>query len=185
MVESEIIQLYKYTIRYRPGETDEYTVILVSDNMKDLINLIADREMVDPMCEAVKWFEIADFLWVAKEDGKWYHLFDINEQDLAVSYGYDVQNQYWSVSFKDDCPESVKDVDEIMEKFEEKIKMLNKDDEWAKRFASGGILGNALYESKYMQDTIRKMKIDRAMHDAQELDAGINIIEEIVKGEEK
>jgi hypothetical protein len=151
--------------------------------MKDLINLIADREMVDPMCGAAKWFEIADFLIMLKDTSK-YYLFDINEQDLAVSYGYDVQNQYWSVSFKDDCPESVKDVDEIMEKFEDEVKVLHPDDEWAKRFASGGILGNALYESKYVQDAIRKKKNERDMHDAQELDTGIGVIEEIVKGEE-
>ncbi len=183
MIESEVIKLYKYTIRYKPGERDEYTVILVSDNMKDLINLIADREMVDPMCGAARWFEIADFLWVAREDGKWYHLFDINEQDLAVKFGYDVQEQYWSVRFKDDCPESVKDVDEIMEKFGDEVRNLHPDDEWAKRFASGGILGNALYESKYVQDAIRKIKIENAMHNALELDAGIGAIEEIVKGE--
>ena len=123
MIETEIINLYKYTIRYKCGEVDEYTVILVSDNMKDLISLIADREMVDPMKDASKWFEISDFVWVAREDGKWYHLFDI-EQDLAVKFGYDVQEQYWSVCFKNDCPESVKDVDEIMGKFKDKIKEL-------------------------------------------------------------
>ena len=181
MIETEIINLYKYTIRYKCGEVDEYTVILVSDNMKDLISLIADREMVDPMKDASKWFEISDFVWVAREDGKWYHLFDI-EQDLAVKFGYDVQEQYWSVCFKNDCPESVKDVDEIMGKFEEKIRILNKDDEWAKTFASGGVLGNALYESEYVQDKIKEEKNKKNMHDAQELDAGIGVIEEIVEG---
>lgn len=181
MIESEVIKLYKYTIRYKPGERDEYTVILVSDNMKDLINLIADREMVDEMKDASKWFEITEFILAANE--KWYHLFDINEQDLAVKFGYDVQEQYWSVRFKDDCPESVKDVDEIMWKFEDSIKKLQ-GDHWAKTFACGGILGNALYESKYVQDAIRKIKIENAMHNALELDAGIGAIEEIVKGEE-
>ena len=183
MIESEIIQLYKYTIRYRPGETDEYTVILVSDNMKDLIDLIADREMVDPIKDTSKWFEISDFILAT--NGKWYHLFDINEQDLAAKFGYDVQEQYWSVRFKDDCPESVKDVDEIMEKFGDEVRNLHPDDEWAKTFAAGGILGNALYESKYVQDAIRKIKIENAMHNALELDAGIGVIEEIVKGEIK
>ena len=182
MIETEIINLYKYTIRYKCGEVDEYTVILVSDNMKDLISLIADREMVDPMKDASKWFEISDFVWVAREDGKWYHLFDINEQDLAAKFGYDVQEQYWAVCFKNDCPESVKDVDEIMGKFEDKIRILNKDDEWAKTFASGGVLGNALYESEYVQDKIKEEKNKKNMHDAQELDAGIGVIEEIVEG---
>ena len=35
MIESEMMKLYKYTIRYNHGETNEYTVILVSDNMED------------------------------------------------------------------------------------------------------------------------------------------------------
>jgi len=182
-MESEIVKLYKYTIRYNTGEVDEYTVILVSDNMKDMIELIADREMVDPMKDAAKWFEIADFVWVAREDEKWYHLFDINEQDLAVKFGYDVQEQYWTCRFKNDCPESVKDVDEVMIKFEDNMAKLNKDDEWAKTFVSGGILGNALFESKYMQDTIREMKCKRDLHAAQELDAGLGAIYEIVNGE--
>jgi hypothetical protein len=183
MVECEIISLYKYSIRYKQGEKDEYTVILVSDNMKDLINLIVDREVVDPMKDANKWFEITDFAWVARKDEKWYHLFDINEQDLAVKFGYDAQEQYWSVCFKDDCPVSVKDIDEIMGKFEDKIKVLHPDDEWSKTFAAGGVLGQSLYEAEYVQDAIRNMKKDRDMHDAEELDAGLGVIDEIVKGE--
>ena len=93
-----------------------------------------------------------------------------------------MQEQYWSVCFKNDCPESVKDVDEIMGKFEEKIRILNKDDEWEKTFAAGGVLGNALYESEYVQDEIKEEKNKKNMHDAQELDAGIGVIEEIVEG---
>lgn len=184
-METEIIKLYKYTIRYKPGEVDEYTVILVSDNMGDLIELIADREMVDPIDGAQKWFEIEDFLLVMKEDGKRrYHLFDINEQDLAVKFGYDAQEQYWTCQFKGDVPKSVKDIDEIMLKFEEKISELNKDDDRAKMFASGGILGDALYESRCVQNTIREKKRAKDLHEAEELDAGIDVIEEIVNGEE-
>lgn len=184
-METEILKLYKYRIRYKAGEMDEYTVILVSDNMKDLINLIADREMIDPINGAAKWFEIADFLLAMKEDEKWYHLFDINEQDLAVKYGYDVQEQYWTVLFKNDCPESVKNNDGLLWEFENKIGDLNNDDEWAKRFASSGVLGESLYESKFVQDAIREKKREKDLHDAEELDAGINVIEEIMKGEEK
>ena len=182
MIESEIIQLYKYTIRYRPGEMDEYTVILVSDNMKDMIELIADREMVDPMGAAAKWFEIGEFLWVAREDRKWYHLFDINEQDLAVKFGYDVQEQYWSVRFKSDAPESVGGFDEIMVGFEEKMGELNKKDPIG--LGCGGVMGDALYGSKYVQDAIREMKRAKDMHDAQEFDAGVDVIEKMVSGEE-
>jgi hypothetical protein len=178
-METEIVKLYKYTIRYKPGEVDEYTVILVSDNIRDLISLIADREMIDPIGEARKWFEITDFLWVARKDEKWYHLFDINEQDLAVKFGYDVQEQYWTVLFKNDSPESVKDINEIMDKFEDKIKEIHLD----KTFAYGGVLGQALYESKYVQDVIRDKKKEQDLHDAIEFDAGISMIEEIVKGE--
>jgi hypothetical protein len=183
MVECEVIDLYKYTIKYKRGEKDEYEIILVSDNMKDMIELIADREMIDPMGAARKWFEITDFVIVMDENKKWYHLFDINEQDLAVKFGYDVQEQYWKCQFKNDCPESVKYYDEAMGKFVEEIKMLHPDDKWAKDFASGGILGDALYNSHYVQDAIRDMKREKYMHDAQELDAGINMIEEIMKGE--
>jgi hypothetical protein len=107
MVEAEIVKLYEYSIRYKSGEKDEYTVILVSDNMKDMIELIADREMVETMKDASKWLEISDFLWASRKDEKWYHLFDINEQDLAVKFGYDVLDQHWTCQFKDDCPESV------------------------------------------------------------------------------
>jgi len=183
MIECYIIQLYKYIIRYRCGEKNEYSIVLVSDNTKDLIDLIAKREMVDPMGAACKWFEIVDFMWVAREDGKWYHLFDINEQDLAVKFGYDVQEQYWECQFKSDSPESVKYNDEAMTRFLGEIKQLNKEDEWAKTFAAGGVLGDALYNSHYTQDAIREMKHKEIMHEAQELDAGINVIEEIVKGE--
>lgn len=172
MIESEIIQLYKYTIRYRPVERDEYTVILVSDNILDLISLIAESEMVDPMREAAKWFEITDFLWVARKDKKWYHLFDINEQDLAVvKYGYDVQEQYRTVLFKGDCPEFVKDVDEIMWKMKELGE------------AYWDILGQALYESHHVQNAIREKRKEKDLREAEELDAGISVIEEIVKGE--
>lgn len=184
-METEVVKLYKYSIRYNSGEKDEYAVILVSDNMKDLVDLIVDREMIETMNKASKWFEIDEFLFVVKKDGKWYHLFDINEQDLAVKFGYDVQEQYWSVRFKDDAPESVKDVSEIMGKFEKEIGALHNNDEWAKTFASGGILGDALYESRCVQNAIREKKKEIALHEAQELDAGINVIEEIVKGEEK
>ena len=183
-METEVVKLYKYTIRYKPGEKDEYTVILVSDNIRDLITLIADREMIEGMGGANKWFEITDFLLVVKEDGKWYHLFDINEQDLAIKYGYDVQEQYWTVLFKGDCPESVKNNDEILWNFENKIGDLNNDDEWAKRFASSGILGEALYGSRCAQNAIREKKREKDLHDAEELDAGISVIEEIVKGED-
>lgn len=184
MMETEIVKLYKYIIRYNQGEKDEYTVILVSDNIKDLIDLISEREMVESMNSAAKWFEIADFLLAVKEDGKWYHLFDINEQDLAVKWGYDVQEQYWTCLFKNDCPESAKNNDEILWNFENKIGDLNNDDEWAKRFAYSGILGEALYGSKFVQDAIREKKREKDLHDAEELDAGISVIEEIVKGEE-
>ena len=183
-MKTEIVKLYKYTIRYKPGEMDEYTVILVSDNMKDLIDLIADREMVDPINGAQKWFEITDFLLVMKEKEKWYHLFDINEQDLAVKWGYDVQEQYWTCLFENDCPKSVKNCVEIMWKFEEKMRTLHSEDEWAKTFASGGVLGDALYGSRIVQNTIREKKRAKDLHDAEELDAGIGVIEEIVKGEE-
>lgn len=179
-METEIVKLYKYSIRYKPGEKDEYTVILVSDNIRDLITLIVDREMIDPINGAHKWFEITDFLFVAKEDGKWYHLFNINEQDLAVKFGYDVQEQYWEVNFKGDCPESVKDVNELLWKFESEIGVLNNG-----IIPCGGILGDALYKSKCVQDAIRKKKREIALCEAQELDAGITVIEEIVKGEEK
>lgn len=181
MMETEIVKLYKYNIAYNHGELNEYDIILVSDNMKDLIDLIADREMVDPMNEARKRFSIEDFLLVIGGRGK-YHLFDINEQDLAVNYGYDVQEQYWTCQFKNDCPESVKNVD--LWEFEEKIKVLNPNDEWAATFASGDILGNALYESGCVQDTIREKKRKKDLHEAEELDAGISVIERIVKGEE-
>ena len=180
VMESEIVKLYKYTITYNHGEENEYDIILVSDNMKDLINLIADREMIDPINGTHKWFEITDFLFVAKEDGKWYHLFDINEQDLAVKFGYDVQEQYWKVNFKGDCPESVKDVNELLWKFENEIGVLNNG-----IIPCGGILGDALYKSKCVQDAICKKKREIALCEAQELDAGITVIEEIVKGEEK
>ena len=183
-METEIVKLYKYSIRYKPGEIDEYTVILVSDNIRDLIDLISDREMIDPINGAAKWFSIEDFLLAMKEDGKWYHLFDINEQDLAVKWGHDVQEQYWTCLFKNDCPESVKNVVDLMWEFEEKIKTLNSDDEWEKTFASGGILGDALYESRCVQNTIREKKRARDLHEAEELDAGIGVIEEIAKGEE-
>jgi len=183
-METEILKLYKYTIRYKPGEKDEYTVILVSDNIRDLITLIVDREMIDGMGGSSKWFEITDFLFVAKEDGKWYHLFDINEQDLAVKFGYDVQEQYWTVLFKNDAPESVKDVSELLWKFGEEMEKIH-DSEWEKTFVAGGILGDALYESKYVQDAIREKKKESALHEAEELDAGINVIEEIMKREEK
>jgi hypothetical protein len=182
MIESEIVRLYKYTITYNHGEKNEYDIILVSDNMKDLVDLIVDRDMIDPIGSNSKWFEIADFLWVAREDGKWYHLFDINEQDLAVKLGYDVQEQYWSVSFKNDAPESVKDVSELMWKFESEMEKIHTS-EWEKSFASGGVLGNALYESKYVQEAIRKMRDNRMMHEAEEFDAAVNVIEKIIKGE--
>lgn len=182
-METEIVKLYKYRIRYNSGEKDEYTVILVSDNMKDLVDLIVDREMIDPLNVSQKWFEIADFLFVAKEDGKWYHLFDVNEQDLAAKFGYDVQEQYWTVLFKNDAPESVKDVSELLWKFEEDVKNLHPSDEWAKSFASGGILGDALYESRCVQNAIREKKKEVALHEAEELDAGINVIEEIIKND--
>jgi hypothetical protein len=185
MVEAEIVKLYEYSIRYKSGEKDEYTVILVSDNMKDMIELIADREMVETMKDASKWLEISDFLWASRKDEKWYHLFDINEQDLAVKFGYDVLDQHWTCQFKDDCPESVKDFDEVMVKFEDEMKTLHPNDEWEKSFASGGVLGDALYESKHVQDAIHEKKRERDMHDAQELDAGLGVIEEIVKGEEE
>ena len=183
MVECEVIQLYKYTIRYKCGEEDEYTVILVSDNMKDLIELITEREMIDPMGAALKWFEIEDFMWIAREDGKWYHLFDINEQDLAVKFGYDVQEQYWKCLFKNDAPESVKYNNEVMEKFLDEMEKLNKNDKWSKTFAADGILGGALYNSHYTQNAMREKKRERVLHESQELDAGINVIEEIANGE--
>ena len=182
-METEIVKLYKYTITYNSGEKDEYDAILVSDNIRDLIDLIADREMIDPINGARKWLEIADFVLVIKENEKWYHLFDINEQDLAAKFGYDVQEQYWTVLFKNDAPESVTNIDEIMWKFGEKIEKLHTGDEWAKTFASGGVLGEALYGSEYVQDVIREKKRERDLHDAVELDAGIGVIEEIVKGE--
>ena len=119
-------------------------------------------------------------LFKQKEDGKWYHLFDINEQDLAVKFGYDVQEQYWKVNFKGDCPESVKDVNELLWKFENEIGVLNNG-----IIPCGGILGDALYKSKCVQDAICKKKREIALCEAQELDAGITVIEEIVKGEEK
>lgn len=180
MMETEIVKLYKYSIRYKPGETDEYTVILVSDNMKDLIDLIADREMIDPINGAAKWFEIEDFLLLVVKEGGKYHLFDINEQDLAVKFGYDVQEQYWTCQFRNDCPKSVKDVDEIMGKFREDMEKLNVNGmgSW------GGVLGDALYGSRIVQNTIREKKRERDLHEAEELDAGISVIEEIVKGEE-
>lgn len=183
MVECEIVNLYKYTITYNSGEKNEYTVILVSDNMKDLISLIIDREMIDPIGRAGKWFEITDFLWVAREDEKWYHLFDIDEQDLAVKFGYDAQEQYWKCQFKNDCPESVKDANEIMNKFENSIHELHPNDEWIKTFASGDVLGDALYESEYVQTALREEHNKRNMHKLEELDAGIVAIDGIMKGE--
>ena len=185
MVECEVMKLYKYSIRYKCGEVDEYTVILVSDNMKDLIDLIAEREMIDPINSAAKWFEIEDFILIMKEDGKWYHLFDINAQDLAIKFGYDVQEEYWECRFKNDAPESVKYDYETMQKFISDIEEMHKENEWAKTFAAGGVLGDALYNSQYVMDKIREMKRKKTMHDAQELDAGINIIKKIVKGEMK
>lgn len=166
-----MMKLYKYTIRYNHGETNEYTVILVSDNMKDLIELILDREMVDPMGGARKWFEIGKFIWVAREDRKWYHLFDTKEQDLAVKFGYDVQEQYWTCQFKNDCPESVEGADEIMWKMKESGE------------AYWDILGQALYESHHVQNAIREKRKEKDLREAEELDAGISVIEEIVKGE--
>jgi hypothetical protein len=72
-----------------------------------------------------------------------------------------------------------------MVKFEDEMKTLHPNDEWEKSFASGGVLGDALYESKHVQDAIHEKKRERDMHDAQELDAGLGVIEEIVKGEEE
>ncbi|MFA6258269.1 MAG: hypothetical protein WCX79_01055 [Candidatus Paceibacterota bacterium] len=148
--------------------------------MKDMIELIADREMVDSMKDASKWFEISGFVLVMNESNKWYHLFDINEQDLATKFGYDVQEQYWECQFKNDCPESVKDFDDMIVKFEDEMKTLNKDERWV---TYGDVLGEALFESKYVQDAIREKKKECDMHDAQELDAGLGVIGEIVKGE--
>ena len=64
------------------------------------------------------------------------------------------------------------------------MKILHIEDEWAKTFASGGILGDALYGSRCVQNTIREKKRAKDLHEAEELDAGIGVIEEIVKGEE-
>ena len=183
MVECEIVKLYKYTVTYNHGEKDEYDVILVSDNMKNLVELIVDREMIDSMKDANKWFEISDFMWVSRKDEKWYHLFDIDEQDLAVKFGYDVQEQYWKCLFKNDCPESVKDINEIMDKFENFINKLHPNDEWAKTFAAGDVLGKSLYESEYVQTALREENHKMNMHKLEELDAGIVAIESIMKGE--
>jgi len=78
----------------------------------------------------------------------------------------------------------VKDVSELLWKFGEEMEKIH-DSEWEKTFVAGGILGDALYESRCVQNAIREKKTEITLHEAQELDAGIDVIEEIMKGEEK
>lgn len=178
-MESKVIPLYKYEIDYKHGEVNEYDVIIVSDDIKCLIDAIVARELVDPMKDAAKYMSITDFLIV--EDNKNMLLFDINEQNLLVSYGYDVQEQYWSNAFKGERPESVAVDNTILEEFSKEIMRLHNDDHFSSWIESG-VLGDAIYESEYVQSGIRKAKDAQKMHECEEMDAGIRVVDYLVRG---
>jgi hypothetical protein len=181
MIECETVSLYKYEIRYNPNEKNEYEFIIVSDNMKTLVEEIVDRELLESMKDARKYLSIKEFLWMPTKDN-WYCLFDIYEQNLAISYGYDVQEQYWKTAFAADAPQSVEidDLNDVMLEFTTKMKKLHPKENYYD-IISGDILAIALYESTYVQDGIRKAKNEKLMHESQELDDGMKVIDALMK----
>ena len=176
-MESKVIPLYKYEIDYNYGETNEYDVIIVSDDIKCLIDAIVARELVDPMKDAAKYMSITDFLIVENRGGML--LFDINEQNLLVSYGYNVQEQYWFNAFKGERPEPVAVDNMVLVGFSKEIMRLHNDDSvWME----DGVLGDAIYESEYVQSGIRKANDTQKIHECEEMDAGIKVIDFLVGG---
>jgi hypothetical protein len=92
-----------------------------------------------------------------------------------------VQEQYWSNAFKGERPEPVAVDNTILEEFGKEIMRLHNDDYYSS-WKEDGILGDAIYESEYVQSGIKKAKDTQKMHECEEIDAGIKVIDFLVRG---
>jgi hypothetical protein len=184
----KVIPLYKFEVKYEYEDSnkDEYEYIIISDNIKSLIQEIISRELILSMKDCRKYLSIRDFLLMPCELARnGYHLFDIDEQDLAVSYGYDTQEQYYKTVFKEKVPKpvDVKSIDNVLKAFEASVKELHKDDDQVQHMIEttcDAIAANALYESDMVKKGIEDSKSKQTDHNEKEFLIGIVAIKALI-----
>jgi hypothetical protein len=94
-----VIALYKYSVTVRQGKKNQYDHTIVGNTIDRLVEGIVDFELLgfspEEMKDLSKWFEITDFLVMPCEHSrKGYHLFDIDEFDIAGLCSISEGNNY-------------------------------------------------------------------------------------------
>jgi hypothetical protein len=170
-----LIPLYRFWVRYETddGKTD-YEWVGVSDTISGLVKLIAERELVYSMKDCPKYLDIDDFLLMPCEESKitGYHLFDINEHDIAQ----------FSPMFDESCYEislSNPPIPVIIpsgtyNELYDTMKTIHGDDFW--QGECSGILADSLYKSEMVWVAVANKRVENELHEQKEIKAGSKVI---------
>jgi hypothetical protein len=181
-IQCKLLSLYKFTIYYNDDDAEHsYTYIIVADTIPGLIDAIADREVEYSMSNSRKYLTVSDFLLMPYEQShKGYYLFDVDNHDIVMSYGFDIDNQHYMCRFKDNEPKPVIGFEKIFDYFDEKSDRLKRN---SISLYYDEILGNALYYSIYVAIAITGKQLTQMDVDKIEKDIGNEALQILLAGE--
>jgi len=181
-IQCKQIPLYKFTIYYNEDDLEHnYNYMIIADTFSGLVNAIADREIEYSMSGCRKYLTVINFLLMPYEQAhKGYYLFDIDNHDVAMKYGLDIDNQHYICKFEGNEPKPVIGFDKIFDYFDERSVQLKNN---MISLYYDEILANALYDSIFVKRVITGKQLAQMEQDKIERDSGNEALGILLKGE--
>jgi len=156
-IQCKLLSLYKFKVYYNEDDAEHsYEYMIIADTLSTLIDAITDREIEYSMHGSRKYLTVSEFLLMPCEQAhKGYHLFDVDDHDIMVSYGLDIENQHYMCRFKGDEPKPVMGFEKILEYFDEKSDQLK--NSTISRYYDE-ILANSIYHSSEVKGIVMTKK---------------------------
>ncbi len=156
MIDFELIGLYKFEVYYdeKVAQGNEpYTLMILSDSLKQLAYGIAQQERDQSMAGMRMYFEIGKYV-VVKDSGD-IRMFYYDENDISPEHGADFTHTHYVLYLTDPKnPMNVSDDPDTYTKFVDAVSALYKPDDFVQLFIDA-ILGEALYNSPAVQGEIK------------------------------
>jgi hypothetical protein len=181
-IQCKQIPLYKFTIYYNEDDAEHsYDYMIIADTFSGLVDAIADREIEYSMSDCRRYLTVGDFLLMPCEQAhRGYYLFDVDNHDIAVRHGLDIDSQHYICKFEGDEPKPVVGFDKIFDYFDEKSDQLKTS---TMSLYYDEILASALYYSIYVKKAVAGKQLVQMEWSKVERNSGNEALQILLKGE--
>lgn len=175
----KLLPLFKFTIYYNEDDAEHsYTYIIIADTISGLIDAIADREVEYSMHDSRKYLTVSDFLRMPCEHThNGYYLFDVDNHDIAMSRGLDIDNEHYVCRFEGNEPKPVTGFERILMYFDKRSEQLKNTSQYYDE-----ILANALYDSCYVDKAITGKHLDEIDREKRDREIGNEALLKLMGG---